>query len=36
LLNPGSPTQRRRSPAHTIGVIETRDRAFWSAEIVEV
>jgi len=36
LLNPGSPTQRRRSPAHTIGVIETRDGAFWSAEIVEV
>ena len=36
LLNPGSPTQRRRSPAHTIGVIETRDGAFWSAEIIEV
>jgi putative phosphoesterase len=36
LLNPGSPTQRRRSPAHTIGVIETRDGAFWSAEIVAV
>jgi len=36
LLNPGSPTQRRRSPAHTIGVIETRDGAFWSADIVEV
>lgn len=36
LLNPGSPTQRRRSPAHTVGVIETRDGAFWSAEIVEV
>ncbi|MFN8027838.1 MAG: metallophosphoesterase family protein [Acidimicrobiia bacterium] len=36
LLNPGSPTQRRRSPAHTVGVIETRDGAFWNAEIVEV
>lgn len=36
LLNPGSPTQRRRAAAHTIGVIETRDGAFWSAEIVEV
>jgi putative phosphoesterase len=36
LLNPGSPTQRRRAPAHTVGVIETRNGAFWSAEIVEV
>jgi len=36
LLNPGSPTQRRRAPAHTVGVIETRDGTFWSAEIVEV
>jgi len=36
LLNPGSPTQRRRAPAHTVGVIETRPGSFWSAEIVEV
>jgi putative phosphoesterase len=36
LLNPGSPTQRRRAPAHTVGVIETRDGAFWSATIVDV
>lgn len=36
LLNPGSPTQRRRAPAHTVGVIETRRGAFWRAEIVEV
>jgi uncharacterized protein len=36
LLNPGSPTQRRRSPTHTVGVIETRGGAFWSAEIVDV
>lgn len=36
LLNPGSPTQRRRAPTHTVGVIETRDGAFWGTEIVEV
>ncbi len=36
LMNPGSPTQRRRSPTHTVGVIETRNGAFWSAEIVDV
>jgi putative phosphoesterase len=36
LLNPGSPTQRRRAPGHTIGVLETRDGAFWSAEVLEV
>jgi putative phosphoesterase len=36
LLNPGSPTQRRRAPGHTVGVIETRAGAFWSAEVVDV
>ena len=36
LLNPGSPTQRRRAPAHTVGVIESRAGAFWRAEIVAV
>ena len=25
ILNPGSPTERRRAPAHTMGLIEVRD-----------
>jgi len=25
LFNPGSPTQRRRAPTHTLGVLEARD-----------
>jgi uncharacterized protein len=25
ILNPGSPTERRRAPAHTMGLIEARD-----------
>jgi uncharacterized protein len=25
ILNPGSPTERRRAPAHTMGLIHVRD-----------
>jgi putative phosphoesterase len=36
LLNPGSPTQRRRQPVHTVGRLRLRAGAIERAEIVEV
>ncbi len=36
LLNPGSPTQRRRQPVHTVGWLELADGAVVRADIVEV
>jgi hypothetical protein len=36
LLNPGSPTQRRRQPALTVAWLELEDGAVRSAEIIEV
>ncbi|HAS10128.1 MAG TPA: YfcE family phosphodiesterase, partial [Acidimicrobiaceae bacterium] len=35
LLNPGSPTQRRRAPTHTIGIV-TCDDGRLETEIVDV
>lgn len=35
LLNPGSPTQRRRQPAHTMAVV-TLDAGTFTTELVEV
>jgi len=35
ILNPGSPTARRRAPAHTMGLIHVRDAAA-RCEILEV
>ncbi|MCO8125614.1 metallophosphatase family protein [Acidimicrobiia bacterium EGI L10123] len=35
LLNPGSPTQRRRAPTHTIGIV-TCDDGHLQTEIVDV
>ena len=35
ILNPGSPTQRRRAPTHTLAVIEAADGVF-SSRIVDV
>ena len=29
ILNPGSPTERRRAPVHTMGVIESRGGLAW-------
>jgi putative phosphoesterase len=34
LLNPGSPTERRRAPHHTIGLLDVADSAVIRAEIV--
>jgi putative phosphoesterase len=34
LFNPGSPTQRRRAPAHTLGLLELRDGSVVDAAIV--
>lgn len=36
ILNPGSPTQKRRAPFHSIAWLETRDGAVVSAEIVDI
>ena len=36
LFNPGSPTQRRRQPVHTVGWLELRGSAVVQAEILEV
>jgi hypothetical protein len=36
LFNPGSPTQRRRHPVHTVGWLELDDGEISVAEIVEV
>jgi putative phosphoesterase len=36
LVNPGSPTQRRRQPVHTVAILEVADGAVSAAEIVEV
>lgn len=36
LVNPGSPTQRRRQPVHTVARLELRDGAIRRAELVEV
>lgn len=36
LVNPGSPTQRRRQPVHTVGWLEVDTRGHASAVIVEV
>jgi putative phosphoesterase len=36
LFNPGSPTQRRMAPTHTIGVLELEAGAIRRAEIVDV
>lgn len=36
ILNPGSPTQKRRAPFHSIAWLETRDGAVESAEIVDI
>ena len=36
LFNPGSPTQRRRAPHHTIGRLDLRDGRITRHEIVEL
>lgn len=36
LVNPGSPTQRRRQPVHTVAWLELTDGAIVSAALVEV
>jgi putative phosphoesterase len=36
LMNPGSPTQRRRQPVHTVGLLELSEGAVCSAVIHEV
>jgi putative phosphoesterase len=36
LLNPGSPTQRRRQPVHTVAWLEVADGEVREATIVEV
>ncbi|MBX3284128.1 MAG: metallophosphoesterase family protein [Actinobacteria bacterium] len=36
LVNPGSPTQRRRQPVHTVAWLELRDGDVVRADIVEV
>lgn len=36
LFNPGSPTQRRRQPVHTVGWLELADGAVVRADIVEI
>jgi len=36
LFNPGSPTQRRRAPGHTIGLLEIRAGTLVRHEIVTV
>ncbi len=36
LVNPGSPTQRRRQPVHTVATLELHDGEVSSAAIVEV
>lgn len=36
LFNPGSPTQRRRQPVHTVGWLELRGGVIATADIVEV
>ena len=36
LVNPGSPTQRRRQPVHTIACLELVDGAVAAADLVEV
>ena len=36
LLNPGSPTDRRRQPHGTLGVLHVADGALVEARIVEV
>jgi putative phosphoesterase len=36
LVNPGSPTQRRRQPVHTVAVLDLADGAVRSAEMVPV
>jgi putative phosphoesterase len=36
LVNPGSPTQRRRQPVHTVAVLELSDGEVRAAEIVPV
>jgi putative phosphoesterase len=35
LLNPGSPTQRRRAPGHTLGLLEVADGNLLRARIVD-
>lgn len=36
LFNPGSPTQRRRQPVHTVGWLELADAAVVRAAIIEI
>jgi putative phosphoesterase len=36
LFNPGSPTERRLAPNHTLGLLEIRDGALASHQIVDV
>jgi putative phosphoesterase len=36
LFNPGSPTQRRRQPHHTMGVLELADGQIVRSEIIQV
>jgi putative phosphoesterase len=36
LVNPGSPTERRRAPTHTIGVLDLSDGRVAHATIVDV
>jgi uncharacterized protein len=35
ILNPGSPTERRRAPSHTMLVLEVRDRTI-SPELIQI
>jgi hypothetical protein len=35
ILNPGSPTERRRAPAHTMAIVRSEPRAL-SAELIEL
>jgi predicted phosphodiesterase len=36
LFNPGSPTERRRQPHHTYGVLDLRDGVIHTATIEEI
>jgi putative phosphoesterase len=36
LFNPGSPTERRRQPFHTYGLLDVRDGELRRAQIVEI
>jgi predicted phosphodiesterase len=36
LFNPGSPTERRRQPFHTYGLLDVEDGDLRCAQIVEI